>query len=143
MPSRDRILFALCMLSCGVTSAVAGARIDVLATGFAQDRGHAIAKLFRPGDQVRGPGRWETRAPIVGGQAQLTFPDLPPGEYAVVVFHDENDNGQIDHSLLGLPVEALGFSNGFELGLFSGLPSFDKLRFTHGTEPQHLNITVK
>jgi outer membrane protein len=56
------------------------------------------------------------------------------GDYAVVVLHDGNDNGEVDHNFLGLPTEPLGFSNGFKLGLFSGKPTFEKLRFTFSSK---------
>ncbi|MCM2287229.1 MAG: DUF2141 domain-containing protein [Desulfobacula sp.] len=36
---------------------------------------------------------------------------LPYGEYAVKVFHDENNNGELDKRILGIPAEAYGFSN--------------------------------
>jgi uncharacterized protein (DUF2141 family) len=39
-----------------------------------------------------------------------TFPDVPPGEYAVFVFHDENNNGILDTGLLKRPLEARGYS---------------------------------
>lgn len=41
----------------------------------------------------------------------LVFTDLAPGEYAVKVMHDENDNGSLDTNFLGVPSEGYGFSN--------------------------------
>lgn len=41
----------------------------------------------------------------------LAFPDLPAGNYAVKLFQDENENGQIDKNLIGIPTEPYGFSN--------------------------------
>ena len=40
----------------------------------------------------------------------FTLTDLPKGEYAIVVLHDENENGQLDFGGMG-PVEGYGFSN--------------------------------
>lgn len=37
--------------------------------------------------------------------------DLPGGEYALVVYHDENGNGRLDKNFIGIPNEPLGFSN--------------------------------
>lgn len=115
----------------------------VNATGFRHTQGEAIAKLFEAGDVVTGPGRQQLAAVINDGQARLAFARLPPGQYAIVVFHDENSNGQIDHNALRMPAEPLGFSNGYALGLFSGLPTFEKLAFRHGAAPQILEIAVK
>ena len=36
---------------------------------------------------------------------------LPPGRYAVVVLHDENENKQIDKGLFGIPKEGYGVTN--------------------------------
>lgn len=52
--------------------------------------------------------------------------DLPAGEYAISVIHDENDNGSLD-TFLGIPREAFGFSNNPRI--FFGPPSFDRARF--------------
>jgi uncharacterized protein (DUF2141 family) len=112
-------------------------------SGFKNNSGHAIAKLFIPGDDVIGKGRQEVSGTIRNGRSTLTFATAPPGEYAVVVFHDANDNGMIDHNLIGFPKEALGFSNGFALSLTTGRPEFEKLRFTHGAALQTITIKVE
>jgi uncharacterized protein (DUF2141 family) len=39
------------------------------------------------------------------------FKDLPPGQYAAVVFQDFNGNGKLDKNFLGIPKEPYGFSN--------------------------------
>jgi uncharacterized protein (DUF2141 family) len=40
----------------------------------------------------------------------LTFTDLPPGTYAVALYHDENRNGKHDKNFLGIPQEGYGFT---------------------------------
>jgi len=112
------------------------------ATGFKHARGHAVAKLYAPGDNVLGAGHWQMRAPIDGNTAVLRFEDLPPGHYAAVVFHDENDNGVIDHGLLG-PSEPIGFSGGFMLNLLSGRPDFERLKFNFKPPAQTLELQVR
>ena len=119
------------------------AQLAVIASGFRHSRGHAEAKLFRPGENVLGvPFRRARVVPQVG-QARFQFPDLPLGDYALVVFHDENDNGKIDHNFLGLPAEPLGFSNGFSPGLFAGMPSFEKLKFAFRADGEKQRIRVE
>ena len=44
------------------------------------------------------------------GMVTLTIPNLPSGEYALAVFHDENDNGKLDTNWLGIPKEKVAFS---------------------------------
>ncbi|NKI26661.1 DUF2141 domain-containing protein [Arenibacter sp. 6A1] len=41
---------------------------------------------------------------------KVVIDDLPNGEYAVAVFHDENSNDTLDTNWLGIPKEAIGFS---------------------------------
>ena len=135
---------ALCCIAASPTLAQAqpwGA-LQLEDTGFKDGSGHAIAKLFLPGQNVRDRGHLEVKADIRDGKASLAFPALPPGDYAVVVFHDANDNDVIDHSLIGIPREVLGFSNGFALSWSSGLPTFDKLRFAHGDVVQTIDVRV-
>ena len=116
--------------------------LTVRATGFTHARGHAVAKLFAPGGDVLRAGRWQQATVIEGGAATFRFAALPAGRYAVVVFHDRNDNLEIDHGLLG-PSEPLGFSGGFVLSLLSGRPDFERLQFEFKPPAQALEVKVK
>lgn len=62
------------------------------------------------------------------GSQGISFMQLPPGEYAAIVFHDENDNGLLDKGVFGVPVEGYGFSNN-ATGFFSA-PSWGDARVT-------------
>jgi uncharacterized protein (DUF2141 family) len=115
--------------------------LTVEASGFRHDGGNAVVKLHAPGDNVMGPGRWQESAPIVNGTATFHFNKLAVGRYAAVLFHDENGNGTLDHGLLG-PAEPLAFSGGFSLGLFSGMPSFEKLQFEFQPPAQQLMLKL-
>ncbi len=59
----------------------------------------------------------------ITGSQSIIFTHLPPGRYAVIAFHDENDNGRLDENPWGVPTEGYGFSNNAQ-GLL-GAPSFD------------------
>ncbi len=54
--------------------------------------------------------------------------NIPEGEYAISVYHDENSNNELDKALLGYPKEAYGFSN--NPGKSLGKPSFEDVKFT-------------
>jgi uncharacterized protein (DUF2141 family) len=62
-------------------------------------------------------------------------------DYAIVVLHDENNDGVFQKNMLGMPEEGYGFSNDAH-NHFSA-PSFDacRVRFTQGTLP--LTITMR
>ena len=76
------------------------------------DRGRMLAAVYDSPAGFPGGGH-PTRtgsAPIVGGRAQIPF-ELPPGVYAIVVVHDENDNHKLDTGFFGIPSEGIGASN--------------------------------
>lgn len=49
------------------------------------------------------------RVSTPAGSAHLHLEHLPPGRYAIAVFHDENSNRNLD-KLLGVPKEGFAFS---------------------------------
>lgn len=42
--------------------------------------------------------------------AELQIDDLPPGAYALRVFHDEDGDGELKRGAFGIPAEPYGFS---------------------------------
>lgn len=129
----------------GALAADAGGTLSIQVSGFAHQRGHAIANLFREGDEVLNLKNVYRRAQVEirDGKATFSFPDLAYGTYAVSVYHDENDNGMLDHNVFHFPAEPLGFSNHFQLGLTSGMPTFEKMKFQFAADTGILEIVVK
>jgi uncharacterized protein (DUF2141 family) len=74
------------------------------------------------------------------GRAAFTFENVPYGDYAIKVFHDENDNRKIDIGWRG-PTERYGFSNDAR-GLI-GPPSWEAARFTLSQPTLRLSIAAK
>jgi uncharacterized protein (DUF2141 family) len=58
----------------------------------------------------------------------VIFEDLKPGDYAISVIHDENENSELDMNTFGIPKEGFAFGNN-SMGLF-GPPSFEKAKIT-------------
>ncbi|WBX70412.1 DUF2141 domain-containing protein [Tenacibaculum retecalamus] len=48
---------------------------------------------------------------IKEGKSTVVFKDVPLGEYAVICFHDKNNNGKMDFKPNGMPLEDYGSSN--------------------------------
>jgi len=63
--------------------------------------------------------------PKTASTATFTFKNIPYGKYAVAVFWDKNDNGELDRNLLGIPKEPVGASNMVSFGR----PNFSKCAF--------------
>lgn len=56
------------------------------------------------------------------------FKNIPAGEYAVAVYHDEDKNGELTKGgMFGIPTEDYGFSN--NPNAYFGPPSFEKCTF--------------
>lgn len=62
------------------------------------------------------------------GITRIDIVDLPEGEYALAIFHDENGNDELDTNWLGIPKEAFAFSKA-KMKLF-GPPSFRECALT-------------
>lgn len=45
------------------------------------------------------------------GSQTIVITGLKPGRYAVIAFHDENDDGKLESTPWGVPLEGYGFSN--------------------------------
>jgi uncharacterized protein (DUF2141 family) len=74
------------------------------------------------------------------GKQSIVFMGLPPGRYAVIAFHDENDNGRLDESPWGVPTEGYGFSN--DAQGFLTAPSFEAASVTLDGEGGEITISL-
>ncbi len=73
-------------------------------------------------------------------KADVTFTNIPYGTYAVILFHDENNNGEIERSSIGFPVEPYGVSgNKFVIGA----PKFNDCKFKIKSSFKTINIVMK
>ncbi len=63
----------------------------------------------------------------VKGNTHIEIDDIPGGEYAVAIFHDENGNEKLDTNFMGIPKEAIAFSKG-KMKIF-GPPRFEECAF--------------
>ena len=80
--------------------------------GLKSAEGKVYVQLFQGKDNYQQHRAAESRIlNAQPGQLMLSFHNLPEGEYAVRLFHDENNNGQLETNLLGMPIEGYGFSN--------------------------------
>ncbi len=79
-------------------------------------------------------------APPQGDAATFVFKGLKPGAYAVLVTHDENGNGKLDSNMIGMPVEAYGFSNNPKV---MRKPTWDEARFEVGAQDAAIDIHLR
>ncbi len=62
----------------------------------------------------------------INSSGEYPITNVPAGKIALLVYLDENDNGIIDKSFIGIPREPLGLSNNYRP---KGPPSFDRASF--------------
>jgi len=74
------------------------------------------------------------------GEMTLKFGDLPAGQYAVQVMHDQNDNNKLDTNFLGIPSEGYGFSNNPNV---MRRAHYDEARFDVGSEAKGITIRLR
>lgn len=97
----------------------------------------ADAKSFRKDDQAFAAQKAKAEA----GTVTVTFDDVPPGRYAVLAYHDENDNGRLDLRFGMIPVEGYGLSNNPKV---MGPPSYEDSAFeVTANEPARIELKMR
>lgn len=71
----------------------------------------------------------------------MRFADMPSGNYAIALFHDENSNGRLDKRFGLIPTEGIGFSNNPRLRF--GAPSFAAAHFALTDHPQSETVRLQ
>jgi len=79
--------------------------------------------------------------PINDQRVSETIVGLPYGEYAIKVYHDENNNQLLDRRMFEIPAERYGFSNNVR-SVF-GPPEFDAAAFKLNSPVKKIAITVQ
>lgn len=113
------VIWALSFLTCHGQG-----QFEVVVTGFKDREGSIRIGLFNEARHFLKKPIDSKVVPLSGDSAKAIFQNLPPGEYAVSVFHDHNGNEELDTNVLGIPKEGFAFGNN-AMGMF-GPPSFEK-----------------
>ncbi len=58
---------------------------------------------------IKDPTAYRTVVPA-SGKVEIRFTGVKPGNYAIALLHDENDNGKADRAMGMMPKEGYGFS---------------------------------
>ncbi|WP_435578422.1 DUF2141 domain-containing protein [Gilvibacter sp.] len=76
---------------------------------------------------------------IVDGKAIVTFEGVTPGTYAVMCFHDRNNDDQMNFQANGMPLEDYGVSNN---NMSMGPPTWADAKFEVAKENLELEIRM-
>lgn len=112
------------------------ATVTVTIENVLSDGGTVLGGLHTADTFMKGMGVVNTMAPAKTGEVTLTFENIEPGTYAIVVMHDANDNKQMDMEN-GMPKESYGTTG--EMNLY-GPPTFEGAKFEVSGENQEFKI---
>jgi len=118
-------------------------RLDIHLSGFRSAEGQVLIAVYRGEDGFPGaPGlAWKQLVTTVSdGRAVLSLADVPPGEYAIAVVHDENGNNALDTSWIGIPREGIGTSNNAKGRM--GPPKYRDAKFEVGASGAAQKIKI-
>jgi len=135
----NRLALLLALLSSAAASHAADLSIKV--DGARGDGGSVKIALFDSADRFLKRPLHSASAPVRDGGATFALKDLAAGQYAIAAYHDANDNGKLDQNMMGIPVEATGFSND-ALGNM-GPPAFESARIDLPQGGSAIRITLR
>ncbi len=118
--------------------------ISVQVVGFQNDNGLACTAIYNDADSFPDQGKHFKKScgKIAKQKAFFRFKDLPPGEYAVYGYHDEDKNRKLKTNFVGMPKEAVGVSRNAKG--FMGPPKFKKAKFAVAAgEKKSIRIKVE
>jgi len=137
--SFDASLIALALVSPAVSNAEDTATLIVQVTGASPGKGQAVFSLFTSKENfLREPYTTMTTPVDSNGHAIFQVKGLKAGTYAVSVYHDADNNGELNTGLFGIPTELVGFSN--QARSLFGPPPFRKAAFQM---PDHREMQIR
>lgn len=80
------------------------------------------------------------KIPVREKKQPLEIEGLEFGEYGIKMYHDINENGELDKNFMGMPKEPYGFSNNAE-ALFSS-PGFEETIFDFSIQNSSISIEL-
>lgn len=139
------VLTGLFLLQVGKALALEPLTVEIDNTGQYQGQLHLALYHFQPALDTQ--LTWQEAEPYAqvsqqldGDNMSITLSDVPLGQYAIRLYVDENNNQQLDRSMLGIPKEAVGFSNNPSLTL--GEPSMDDVQFNYTEAHSQVQIRL-
>jgi len=114
--------------------------LTVTVNGVEIKEGTILIALFDSADSFMKDGIAYKKVEVKGNTEQVVFTDLSDGQYAVILYQDENNNRKLDLGEYGIPKEKYGFSNNVKANF--GPPSFEACKF-EVKDNTRINIELK
>lgn len=116
--------------------------LQVTLTGIGHDRGSMRVGLYDDPKTFRKEAHALAiqQVPAATGTVTVSFPALAAGRYAVMAYHDEDGDGELDRRFGMFPTEGYGLSNNPTV---TGPPAFEDSAFSVGAEASSLSIAIR
>lgn len=114
-----------------------GISVTVSAVNALSDNGKLKFALYDEENFMKQPV-FSKSASVEKSISTVVFENVPPGNYAIICFHDENNNNLMDFDENGRPKESYGLSNN---KMNFGPPEFESAKFE--VKDNALNLEIK
>ena len=111
-------------------------KITATVVNITSDAGKVGFALYNKSNFMRTPIQGK-ESKIKDGKTIVTFKNIAPGEYAIICYHDKNNNNQMDFASNGMPLEDYGASNN---NMSFGPPNYEDAKFTFNDKDVSLEI---
>jgi len=100
--------------------------IKVSVDNVLNNNGKVIFSLHQQETFMKTESLQSAESTIENNKVDVTFENVSPGVYAIMVLHDENENYRMDFDSNGMPIESYGMSNN---PMSYGPPQFSDAKF--------------
>ncbi|MCD6597988.1 MAG: DUF2141 domain-containing protein [Bacteroidales bacterium] len=124
------LLVSFILISSGAKPPPQKYQLTLKVTGIKEIKGGLVIGLYNNQKAWLKKGKEFSKKTIkiTAKKESIVFDNIPAGNYAISLFHDENMDGKVNKSLIGIPKEGYGFSNNVKPRLKA--PSFKHASFT-------------
>lgn len=139
----QQVLIALALLVTSLLTAQTGKieqngykAIEVSVTNVTSEKGTVEFALYTKDSFFKEP--LVSKSAVINGKiSTVIFENVPAGTYAIVCYHDINENKRMDFEMNGMPLEDYGATNNV---MEMGPPTFENAKFQHGASESKLEI---
>lgn len=103
-------------------------------------KGTAYVNLYSSEGFPKGGKQLQQKTIKMNTSSAYVVFSVPNGSYAIAMYHDVNDNGEMDKNWIGYPLEPYGFSKNFKPTVSE--PDFSDCKFVINNTGKSLTINL-
>lgn len=135
-----KYLFSIFILSAITVSSFAS-NVSLTVTNLRSSNGMLIIGIYnKASDFPKEGSQWKRISVPVNDKTVTTTINLPEGEYAFAICHDEDGNKTCNQNFLGIPTEGFAFTNNFRPKVKA--PSFKDAKINVGSDKLNMSLKI-